>query len=182
MDHQVGDHIDVGGARNERAHAVRLDEARLFDAFRQRHDTGVETFQVANLQHNPGLLSSGDNRRAFFDGRSDGFFQQHMHALLEKQARDRQVKRGGHHDTDGIDLAEQLRRVGERIASGFFGNGVRRVAVDIHDADQVDFSLFGIDQGMEPAEIADSYNPHTQTFRQSTVLRQLGAAEPNTAV
>jgi hypothetical protein len=109
VDHQVGDHVDVGGALGEAAHALGLDVARGVDALGQGHDAGVEALQMADLQDDAGGVGQADDLGAFGRVDGDGLLQQHVHAALEERRGDLQMGRGRHDDADGIDLRRSAR-------------------------------------------------------------------------
>ena len=63
VDHEVHDHVDVGGACLEAAQAVRLDEARVGGVFAQETDGGVEPLQEAGLEDEAAGVGQGFEKR-----------------------------------------------------------------------------------------------------------------------
>ena len=106
VDHQVGDHVHVGRAGHERAHAVRLDEARVLDPPGQCHHPGIETLEMTDLQHHTGALGGRDNRDALLDGRCNRLFQQHVNPVFEEQPRHREMRCRRDDNAHCIDLAQ----------------------------------------------------------------------------
>ena len=74
---------------------------------------------MANLQHHTRLISQAHNLAPLLFADSNGFLQQHMHALLKKRARHSQMGRGRNHNAHGINAAKQVMAIGNSLTAAF---------------------------------------------------------------
>jgi len=158
VDHQIGDHIDIGCARNEGTDTGHLEETRVFDALGQGHYPTIETFEMPDLEHDAGLFGVLDQRQGLFVTRRERFFHEHMNAGIKKGSGHPQVQGGGHDDTDRINLADEVGRFGIGGATVRGGDLLGRGQVGINHADQLDVVHIRIDFRVDIAQVTDAHN------------------------
>src|SRR5262245_64276871 len=71
VNHQIHHHVDVERSRRKDAHPVSLEKPRAFDAPPQRHESRVETFDVACLQNQILRFGGADHFVRFVNRRSE---------------------------------------------------------------------------------------------------------------
>ena len=128
VDHQVEHDSDIGAAIRIRRKPMRLDEARIRQAFFQRAQDRIETLHVADLQDEParrGELRQFARVRGVF---RDRFFDQEMLAPGQQFARDLEMRVRRRRDRGGVHLFRKLFEGSGGHDAKFLGHAGARVA------------------------------------------------------
>ena len=100
-------------------------------------DRRVESLEMSHLEFPPALRGTRDQRARLFRRFRNGFFHQHVCARGKKCVGNLEMRRGGCHHTDGVDLAEQLAVVADRRGVHFAGDLSADLFARIHHGDEL---------------------------------------------
>src|SRR5258706_3276002 len=157
MNHDVIHYVNIQAARREYAETVNFKVKRVIQRWHHRDDSGIESFQVADLQ-NPVYTRRRGNKLVGLRERSGHrFFHDNVYSEFEQTATDARVFNGGHGHACGIHASGKRFNVRENFRREFLCDLLGARNIGIHDADQLRAFQFAIHASMVPAEIACAY-------------------------
>src|SRR5271155_3709054 len=104
MNHDVVDDVNVQAARGKNSEAMNFKKHGARNDFADRDDGGIVALEMADLQDAVGALCGGDEAVGFPDRGGHRFFDQHVHAGIEKIATHAAVLGGGNGEADSVNL------------------------------------------------------------------------------
>src|SRR5579884_4555391 len=122
MNHQIEDHMNIGPALYKGSHPVALDETGLDQTFLELSDTGIESLDVADLEHSSALLGQRKKLICFFKGRRHRLLQKEIDPVFKERLGDFEMRRRWNNHTRRIDLSEEGRHIGKRFTAAIGGN------------------------------------------------------------
>ena len=158
VDHQIENRADRFAPRLEGAQALGLDEEGALDQLAHAHADAREAFDMADLENAAAAGGKIDQRFCILDGLGNGLFDQDMGAVIEEVAGDRVVACGRCCDADGIDLAEELAVVGQRLDVVARGDRLGTLGVPVDRGDKLDVLCLRQLVGVVLPEMADPDN------------------------
>ena len=87
VDHEVEDDVDIESAWAEDAEAVGLEEHGVVDAGGEGGNGGIEALEVTDLDEALMLIGEADEGICLGEGGSDGLFDEHVQAGVQKASR-----------------------------------------------------------------------------------------------
>ncbi len=162
MDHQIQDNVDIKAARSEQSHPMRFKEAGPSDDLPQGSHGRVESLEVSYLQDAVIPCRRGNQPVGAFQRIADRLLHEHVDARVEKLRSNLSVKccRGG--NADGVNLAQKLAIIVERLRPKRCGNFLGPAGSGIRDSRQSDLGHGRVHPGMMLAERPNSHHAHSE--------------------
>src|SRR5258705_4482296 len=157
MNHDVIHYVNIQAARREDAEAVNFKVKRMVQRWHHRDDSGIESFQVADLQNPVCTRGCGHKLVGLRERSGHRFFHDDVHSEFEQAATDARVLNCGHGHACGIHASGKRFNVREDFRREFLCDLFGTRDIGIHDADQLRAFQFAIHASMVPAEIACAY-------------------------
>ena len=137
MDHQVEHDGHVGRAAAPRRDAGRLEIMRPAHARLERLVDGGKALDVPDLEHEALPVGQFDQLLGLGHRLGDGLLDQQVDARFHQVVRHGCVKRGRHGEADGVDAADQLAMVGDRVAAVLLRERAGHVRIGVAHGDQI---------------------------------------------
>jgi hypothetical protein len=134
VNHQIEYNVNVQASRRKSGKPVDFEKLRLCCKFARLSDNGIESFDMANLQHALARRGGVNQSAGLFQCRSHGFFNQHIDSVLKKVNPYPGVIRGGDCQARRVDPAEQFAIIRERRGFAERGDFLGSGFLDVGDA------------------------------------------------
>ena len=158
VDHQIEDDVHVRAAFEEGVEAVGFDEEGRSHHGPEGRDGRIEPLDEADLEDQPLCPGEGDQFIRLGKRRGDRFFQQDVHARLQKDRGDLMVGAGRHGDRDGVDLSQKSAVVRQNLAVAAVGRLPGILLHHVGDADDPAFRNFPVFLEVVAAQMAGSHH------------------------